>query len=282
MCRLFGLTAGSRRVRATFWLLDAPDSLDEQSRRNPDGCGVAGFDPAGRVEMHKAPVAAWKDPDFGAAAKHMQSSTFVAHVRHATAGARSYENTHPFADGGVAFAHNGALGGLDRIEARLGAYRRVVHGDTDSERMFALILKEAADRGGDLTAGIAAAVGWLAEHVPVLSLNLILVTPTDLWALRYPDANELYLLDRDPGGPTGDHELHGTGQHGGIRVRSSDLHDHPAMVVASERIDENPAWQLLAAGELVHISERLAVERHTMIDHPPRHPLTLPVPSGHA
>ena len=27
MCRLFGLTAGTTRVRATFWLLDAPDSL---------------------------------------------------------------------------------------------------------------------------------------------------------------------------------------------------------------------------------------------------------------
>ena len=30
MCRLFGLTAGRTRVRATFWLLDAPDSLEVQ------------------------------------------------------------------------------------------------------------------------------------------------------------------------------------------------------------------------------------------------------------
>jgi len=33
MCRLFGLTAGTNRVKATFWLLDAPDSLETQSRR---------------------------------------------------------------------------------------------------------------------------------------------------------------------------------------------------------------------------------------------------------
>jgi glutamine amidotransferase len=32
MCRLFGLHAGTP-VSATFWLLDAPDSLAEQSRR---------------------------------------------------------------------------------------------------------------------------------------------------------------------------------------------------------------------------------------------------------
>ncbi len=37
MCRLFGLTAGAVRVRATFWLLDAPDSLRVQSHRNVDG-----------------------------------------------------------------------------------------------------------------------------------------------------------------------------------------------------------------------------------------------------
>ena len=37
MCRLFGLTAGEVRVKAKFWLLDAPDSLQVQSHRNADG-----------------------------------------------------------------------------------------------------------------------------------------------------------------------------------------------------------------------------------------------------
>ena len=27
MCRLFGMSGGPERVRATFWLLEAPDSL---------------------------------------------------------------------------------------------------------------------------------------------------------------------------------------------------------------------------------------------------------------
>lgn len=276
MCRLFGLTAGDRRVRATFWLLDAPDSLEEQSHRNPDGCGVAGFDSSGRTELHKAPVAAWNDPDFGDTARHLTSSTFVAHVRHATSGERRYENTHPFVEGDMAFAHNGALGGLDLLDRHLGDYQRFVHGDTDSERMFALILKETAACDGDMTAGITAAIQWLAEHVPVLSLNLIVVTPTDLWALRYPQTNELYVLDRDSGGHHGDQHLHGVGQHGGIRVRAGDLRSQRAVLVASERIDENPAWQLIAPGQLLHIKRNLDIERHAIIDHPPRHQLTLP------
>ena len=37
MCRLFGLSAGGHPVRATFWLLDAADSLAVQSRKQPDG-----------------------------------------------------------------------------------------------------------------------------------------------------------------------------------------------------------------------------------------------------
>ena len=47
MCRLFGLTAGTVRVPATFWLLDAPDSVEAQSRRNPDGSGIGFFAPDG-------------------------------------------------------------------------------------------------------------------------------------------------------------------------------------------------------------------------------------------
>jgi predicted glutamine amidotransferase len=275
MCRLFGLIAGDRRVQATFWLLDAPDSLEAQSHRNPDGCGVAGFDPSGQVVLYKAPVAAWDDAEFGTVARRLTSTTFVGHVRHASTGGRRYENTHPFAEGGVVFAHNGVLAGLDLVDDQLGEYRRVVHGETDSERMFALILKETAARHGDVTAGIAAATGWLADQVPVLSLNLILVTPTDLWALRYPETNELHLLDRNPGGQHGDQHLHGVGQHGGIRVLSSDLRDRRAIVVASERIDENPRWQIVRSGELVHVNQNLELTRHLVIEHPPRYPLTL-------
>jgi hypothetical protein len=34
VCRLFGLSGGSERIRATFWLLEAPDGLAAESRRS--------------------------------------------------------------------------------------------------------------------------------------------------------------------------------------------------------------------------------------------------------
>gem|GEM_PF-4924540 len=65
-----------------------------------------------------------------------------------------------------------------------------VHGETDSERYFALITRET-EIAGDVGEGIVRAVNWLAANVPVFALNLVL-TPAPagatLGALRPPQA----------------------------------------------------------------------------------------------
>src|SRR6476660_5168554 len=112
MCRLFGLRA-ARPVTATFWLLDAPDSLADQSHRNPDGAGIGSFDADGQARVDKQPIAAWDDTDFAAGARELVGTTFVAHVRHASTGEHTMVNTHPFEQAGRLFAHNGVVEGLD-------------------------------------------------------------------------------------------------------------------------------------------------------------------------
>src|ERR1700684_2441329 len=199
MCRLFGLTAGTTRVRATFWLLDAPDSLTAQSHRNIDGSGIGFFDLAGAPVLDKQPEPAFRDREFARAAQHAESSAFVAHVRMATAGGRTVANTHPFAMHGRIMAHNGGFGELARLEKQLGPYASLVAGDTDSERYFALITQQTDAHGGDVGAGIAAAASWIAEHLPLSSLNTVVAAPGELWALRYPDAHALHVLERPAG-----------------------------------------------------------------------------------
>ncbi len=130
MCRLFGLTTGAQPVKATFWLVEAPDSLATQSRRNPDGYGLATFRPAPLVE--KRPVAAYEDQAFARDAQERESPVFVAHVRYASTGGLDLANTHPFEQAGRVFAHNGHIEGLDLLDRQLGDDRRLVHGDTDS------------------------------------------------------------------------------------------------------------------------------------------------------
>jgi len=109
MCRLLGLTAGREPISASFWLLDAPDSLEVQSRRNADGSGIGFFDPSGTPVLDKQPEAAYQDKEFTREAKQARSPVFVAHVRWASVGGRTMQNTHPFAMQGRIMAHNGGL-----------------------------------------------------------------------------------------------------------------------------------------------------------------------------
>ena len=99
MCRLFGLIASPQRVRASFWLLEAPDSLLEQSLRNPDGTGLGYFAPVAGAVIDKEPLTAYEDPAFARQAKHVRSTTFVSHIRYATTGERTTEKHTPVRDG---------------------------------------------------------------------------------------------------------------------------------------------------------------------------------------
>jgi glutamine amidotransferase len=271
MCRLFGLSGAPRRTSATFWLLCAPDSLWAQSHREPDGAGLGHFTADGTPLVYKAPIAAYEDRCFAEEAMEAESATFIAHVRFASTGGLEDRNTHPFKQDGRMFAHNGVVEGLDLLDAHLGPDLALVRGDTDSERVFALITRETRAHGGDVRAGITSAVRWIAARLPLYALNIILVTPDDLWALRYPDTHELYLLERHPT----NRNLQQCGTHGRIRVHSANLANVPALVIASEPMDEDPNWRLMKPGELIHAAPDLTVTRHLILPDPPTHMLAL-------
>ncbi len=275
MCRLFGLTAGHARVRATFWLLEAPDSLEVQGLRNVDGSGIGFFDSEGAPVLDKQPEPAFENEEFIRQARQERSSAFVAHVRQASTGGRTMRNTHPFAMHGAIMAHNGGFGELEKLDAQLGSYSDLVLGDTDSERYFALITQQADAHGGDLGAGLAAAARWIAANLPVSSLNTIVARPGELWALRYPALHALHILERPaesgerPAAP-------------GLSVRSAtssvhvpELRSAPSVVVASERLDGESGWRMLAGGELVHVGSDLSVRSAVVLPDPPARQMSL-------
>jgi predicted glutamine amidotransferase len=267
VCRLLGLTSGTVPVRATFWLLDAPDSLEAQSHRNVDGSGIGFFGPDGVPVLDKQPEPAFRDPEFVREAREAESTAFVAHVRLATAGGRSVVNTHPFAMDGRIMAHNGGFGELEKLDARLGQDIGLVKGDTDSERFFALITQQTAAHGGDVAAGIIAAAGWIAANLPVSSLNTIVAAPGELWALRYPGQHALHILER-PSGPA----MH-------LRDATSSVHmptSAASVVIASEELDGESGWRMLAPGELVHVRPDLSVSSEVVLPDPPARLVPLP------
>ncbi|HET7247910.1 MAG TPA: class II glutamine amidotransferase [Streptosporangiaceae bacterium] len=288
MCRLLGLNAGREPVSASFWLVDAPDSLEVQSHRNVDGSGIGFFGPAGAPVLDKQPEPAFADAEFLREARQARSPTFVAHVRYATAGRRTLANTHPFTMRGRIMAHNGGFGGLDRLEEQLGPYRDLVGGDTDSERYFALITQQIDAQGGDVAAGIAAAARWIAERLPVSSLNAIVVVAGELWALRYPGQHALHIIERPAGASSPPSQgspaaRAGTPAAAGMHVRSAtssvhapELHTLPSVVVASEELDGEHGWRMLASGELVHVRPDMTVESAVVLPEPPAHLVPLP------
>jgi predicted glutamine amidotransferase len=283
MCRLLGLTAGREPISASFWLLDAPDSLEVQSRRNADGSGIGFFDSSGTPVLDKQPEAAFQDVEFTREAKQARSPVFVAHVRWASVGGRTVQNTHPFAMQGRIMAHNGGLGDVARLAEQLGSYRDLVLGETDSEHYFALITQQIDAHGGDVGAGIAAAAGWIAATLPVSSLNTVIAAPGELWALRYPAQHALHIIER-PAGASGA-AAGGAAAAPGLHVRSATssvhapaLQELPSVVVASEELDGERGWRMLAAGELVHVRPDLTVESAVVLPDPPAH--LVPLPAG--
>lgn len=269
MCRLFGMSAGGERAHATFWLLDAPDSLSAQSHREPDGTGVGWFDEHDEPQVRKQVIAAYEDARFAAEAHELRSKTFVAHIRFASTGALELRNTHPFEQEGRLFAHNGVVGDLDALDSHLGDARRLVKGDTDSERLFALITRETAAAGGDVAAGIVSACTWVAHNLPLLAINFVLSTANAVWALRYPDTHELYVLERRPGSRLEHRSSLGS------RISSEHGARMPLVVIASERMDEDASWRPMDSGELVQVGPTLEVSSRRILDGPPARPLTL-------
>jgi glutamine amidotransferase len=269
MCRLFGMTAGQERAHATFWLLEAPDSLSAQSHREPDGTGIGWFDEHGQPHVSKQPIAAYEDARFAAQAHELTSRTFIAHIRFASTGALERRNTHPFEQEGRLFAHNGVIQDLEALDAHLEGARALVHGETDSERLFALITRETAAAGGDVEAGIVSACSWVASTVPLLAINFVLSTADRVFALRYPDTHELYVLEREPGSRLEQRSNLGS------RISSEHGAGKPLVVIASERMDEDAGWRLLGSGELLAVTPTLEVRSRRILEGPPARLLTL-------
>jgi glutamine amidotransferase len=260
------MSGGPNEVQATFWLVDAPDSLLLQSQSQPDGVGLGTFEADGAPRVYRKPVAANRSQTFIAGAHEVRSRTFLAHIRHATAAPPTFENTHPFEQHGRLFAHNGVLAELDRLRDRLGDHATLLQGTTDSELYFTLMTKRIEEHGGDVAAGITAAARELAAEISLYSLNMLITTPTDIWALRYPDTNELWILERSIGG-IGGGEM--SAASGITRVFSGQLAILPATVVASQPMDSQPGWRMLESGELIHVDPALNVTSSVVVDGPP-------------
>jgi len=150
MCRLYALQA-THPTRAACELLDAQNALLAQSQKdtrglsNPHGWGMASIT-NGTVHCVRQVQPASESQDYRDQALQLEGTTLLAHIRRATVGDPSYDNTHPFRHGPAFLIHNGHTPAFDDVRPRLldrlsDKHMHSIQGATDSEHIFSLLLQ---------------------------------------------------------------------------------------------------------------------------------------------
>lgn len=197
---------------------------------NADGFGCGWFSGA-RAEpaLYRRDKPIWSDRTFASIAGVISSGVIMAAVRDATTGSATEESsTAPFSESGWLFAHNGLFRGFDGPEGvglrRMVSDKRMAsqRGTSDSEVLFALIL-DRMEQG----AGPQEALVWCAETCLARTtgaFNFLLMDERSIHATACGDS--LYHLEG------------GTAFPGGV-------------VVASEPLDDDPAWKPVPENSVV-------------------------------
>lgn len=244
MCRLYGLAA-THPTQPACDLLDAQNALIAQSREderglsNPHGWGLGIVNEQG-VQCFRQVQPASKSKGFRAQALRAEGTMALAHVRRATIGAPSAENTHPFRDGDALLIHNGHIAAFDAVRPKLldalpDARRAAIQGTTDSEHVFQLVrshwLKNTdAGREEAIRSAIHAVEDWSAasDSGAEVALNVLWSEGGTLAGSRLN--RSLWMLERD--------RPYQCTLCGRAHAHPPDEADYRSVVIASERITD--------------------------------------------
>lgn len=150
MSRLFALlTSDPNRTQCAVHTLR--EDLVATAPGRLDGWGVGSYQD-GQLLLRKRPQSSREPIALAPLVVKLHTDALLLHVREATVGGWTMENTHPFRFGDWLFAHRGTLGAFDAIKealrARISSFLHPnLRGETDSEHAFHLFLTRMADHG---------------------------------------------------------------------------------------------------------------------------------------
>jgi glutamine amidotransferase len=254
MCRLLGIVA-SEPTDFKIVLRESSRSMAALSREHPDGWGIAVFDDeAHGWSVERGVACASEDARFHELAVGSRGELLIAHIRQKTVGETSLANTHPFARGRWLFAHNGTIKDVAWLTRQVSRERLAeVHGETDSELLFAWLLTRLdVERVADQPASEATdhALGSVVRtgrtHEGFGAFNFLLSDGTTTYAHRF--GRTMYLLDRSPRDEV---RVRRTSHDGTILETPWSSHRR-AVFIASERMTDEP-WQQVEEGTLLRI-----------------------------
>ena len=151
-----------------------------QSEDHDSGWGMAVYHrPEGEAPaLCRFPQAAHTDLEFQAATD-MRGRIFNVHVRRATMGGLTAENTHPFALANYSFSHNGTVLNFNRL---IEDGVRPAMGTTDSEHFFNFLLRHLDQ--ADIPGSLRYAVERTLERSTISGLNFLFSDGERLYAYK--------------------------------------------------------------------------------------------------
>ncbi|WP_234035674.1 class II glutamine amidotransferase [Erythrobacter insulae] len=210
---------------------------DSSGKSHANGWGVATFEGEG-PHIEKQAWAAFRGAHFQQAAARIYSRQVLAHVRRATVGEPDIANTHPFKDGGWAFAHNGTIPNFEQLRPLLLAEiptdrRGLIKGETDSEHMFQLVrARQLAHPERPAFDCVRESVQWIVERSleidpeARIGLNIIMTDGNELIGTRL--GRPLQFVERDG--------IHDCEICGFPHVHHNPRENYRAIILASEPI----------------------------------------------
>jgi len=247
MCRLAAYVGPPRSLHA-LWL-EPVHSLEVQSYAprhldtallNADGFGMTWYtEDEEEPARYRTVLPLWADENVRSMARHLVTTCAVANVRSATAGMPvQLSNVSPFVEDRWTFSHNGFIRDFHARHARAlretlddRRYASIV-GNTDSEHLHAFVMTrlDGLTPGRDPSALVAGAVRELCAMAGESKalLNVMVSDGDWLVAVRHAVNGEApTLFTRE--------------QRGSVEI-------------ASEPLDEDPAWQAVEPGSVLTVS----------------------------
>ncbi|WP_045743150.1 ergothioneine biosynthesis protein EgtC [Actinoplanes rectilineatus] len=204
----------------------APRDMRGGGTVNADGFGAGWFPPGATVPVrYRSAMPIWSDAALPALAAATTSGALLAAIRSATVGMPVVETAAaPFTDGHWLFSHNGVVKGWPGSLAGLAGELPIedlltLDAPTDSAALFALV-RARLRAGWPAAKAVTTVLAEVTAAAPGSRLNLLLTDGTQIVASTL--GHSLHVL----AGPD-------------------------AVLVASEPLDDDPAWQPVPDGHLL-------------------------------
>lgn len=256
MCQLLGMNCHlPTNISFSFAGFSKRGGLTDH---HSDGFGIGFFEGRGlRLFLDDKPAA---DSPVAQLVRHydIKSRNVISHIRKATQGRTTLENTHPFQrelwGGYWLFAHNGNLSA--EFQPQTTYYQAV--GCTDSERAFCYLLDQLRSRFSrkpgndelfDALAELCAQVREYGMFNMILSDgNVMFAHASTLlhYIVRQPPFGHAHLVDEDLE----------------IDFSTVTTPDDRVAVITTLPLTDNEIWQQLACNELVMFENGQIVRRH--------------------